>query len=166
MTKKTYGQAVFEHHAKQLTLEDDVIEYRRLMENDVLDKIYKAIEQAKSHHLYTNRDFYIDLRWMVEHIGQAFKPIPIVKRACPTPTTQQTVMKYHHKSGVIEWLWTLPTPITYYGILNNLNKFLEDKETQQSAQFCHLHHSGELLKWVIKENGEKPDALITIKKDL
>jgi hypothetical protein len=135
------------------------------MEPDILKRIYHKIAEGKLHPIYGNKDFYIEIIFRIQHIGQAIDPLIVHRSTCPTPSTAQAAIKYHNASGAIEWLWTLPTPITYYSIINNMQKFLDDKETQQSAQFCYLHHTGDLLKWVIKENGEKQDALIILNKN-
>jgi hypothetical protein len=37
-----------------------------------------------------------------------------------------------------------------------------DKNRKEIAQFVILDHTGELLKWVKKENGNKIDAVIKI----
>lgn len=160
--KKTYGEIIKEHSLKNLTLEDDVIEYRKQMEPDVLKKIYAAAAQAKHHPAYSGKDFYISLHWIIERLGQGFKPLPIARRSCPTPVYKQTVWKYRTDSDDLELLWTIPTQETYYGILRNQIHYLSDPETQFSAQCVILMESGELLKWVKKENGNKPDGVIKI----
>lgn len=164
MTKKTYGELVFEHHAKGLTLEDDIIEYRRQMEPSVVEKVHKCAHDSRHHHIYKNKDFYVVLGFKVERIGQGVNPLVWARQSCPTPVYKQAVWKYHHKSGALEFLWSIPDQILYYYILNNYQKLMDDPETRDITKFCILMERGDLLEWVKKENGEKQDAVIVINK--
>lgn len=163
--KKTYGQKVFEHHAKNLTLEDDIIEYRKQMEGELMAKLYATADEAKKKPLYSNKDFYVVLLNKIERIGQAVRSFILARRSCPTPIYKQSVWKYHHQVGKLEFLWSIPDKILYYNIINNSNKYLNDPETKILAQFVILMESGDLLNWVKKENGNKKDAIIFLNKE-
>lgn len=163
--KETYGQKIIKHQAKNLDLEDDIIEYRKQMERDVMQDIYRTAQTSKTHTLYQNRDFYIVLGFKVQKMGQAVQPLVWARRSCPTPVYKQAVFKYKHITGTLEFLWTIPDKILYYHILQNSHKYMANKETTDIAKFVVLMESGEMEKWVIRENGEKIDAIIKIKKE-
>lgn len=160
MPKKTYGQTIVDHREKNLTLDDDVIEYRQEMEPGIMRDIEQTAKKAKNTALYKGRDFYIVLLIKVERIGQAPRTLTFARRSCPTPTYKQSVWKYKTVSDTVEYMWTIPDAILYHHILRNSQKYLMDKECADLAKFVLLMESGELLDWVKKENGEKIDAVI------
>lgn len=165
MENKTAGQQILEHDAQQLELLDDVIEYRRLMEPDIMQRIYATAIQAKDNDLYRNNDFYIVLITTTDRILRAPKIIPLARRSCPTPVYKQSVWKYKQSSGLLEFLWSIPDALLYYHILNNKEQYLQDKECADLAKFVILMENGELLDWVKKENGEKTDAVIIVRNE-
>lgn len=158
----TYGQTVMEHHAKAHTLEDDVIEYRRTMEREIIGNMQSVIAKALTEPQYKNRDFYVVLLMKVEHLGQAARTFLFTRLSCPTPVYKQSVWKYHHFSGSLEFMWSIPDSILYHHILKNPTKYTADKETSDLAKYVILMESGELLEWIKKENGEKTDVQILI----
>lgn len=160
--KKLAGQVIREHDALALDLEDDIVEYRRAMEPDIMDNIYKAVDKARLKDGYFGKDFYIVLITTIDRVLRQPKIIPLARKSCPTPVYKQSVWKYKNVTGELEFLWSIPDSILYYHIINNQAKYLADKETQQLAQFVILMESGELLEWVKKENGEKIDAVIKL----
>lgn len=163
--KDTYGSIMTRHNARELSLEDDVIEYRKAMEPDIVKNIENTVQNALREPQYSGKDFYIVLLMKVERIGGAPRTLVLARQSCPTPVYKQSVWKYHRASGSLEFLWSIPDGITYYHILRNKDKFLLDKELSQLTQFVLLMESGELLEWVKKENGEKIDAVIKITKE-
>jgi hypothetical protein len=165
MKKKTYGQTVLEYQDKNIGIEDDVIEYRRSMEKELLENIYQTAQNAKDQDLYKNKDFYVVMLMKVERIGQSPRTMTLARRSCPTPVYKQSVWKYMHNSGTLEFLWSIPDKIMYYHILHNKAKYIADKETADIAKFVILMEDGDLLKWVKKENGEKVDAVIKINEE-
>lgn len=160
--RKTYGQRVHEHWLNNPGEEDDVIEYRRRMEIELIQKRDAVIEKAITDAAYEGKDFYIVMLFKVEKIGQATRTFVFARLSCPTPVYKQAVWKYHRGSGVLEFLWSIPDAILYYHVLRNQKQYLDDKETAGLAKFIILMESGELLEWVKKENGEKIDAIIKI----
>lgn len=159
--KKTYGQTMLDTMATN-TLDDDVIEYRRAMEQDVLRQLYSRAHEVKNKSQYVNKDFYVVLVNNKERLMQGVRSLVFTRISCPTPVYSQSVWKYHQESGQLEYLWTIPGESLYRFILMQAHKFLEDKETRQLAQYVTLMESGELLTWVKKENGNKKDAVIRI----
>jgi len=162
MTKQTYGQAVTDALANN-TLDDDVIEYRRLMEKEILRRLHESVALSKDKTQYTGKDFYVVLVPKKERLMQGIQSIVFTRLSCPTPVYSQSVWKYHRLSGELEFLWVIPGQSLYKFILRNTIKFLEDPETRQLAQYVTLMESGELFSWVKKENGEdKKDAVIRV----
>lgn len=162
--KKTYGQTIIEHREKNLTMDDDVIEYRREMEPHIMQNIHETVSKSKYHPLYANRDFYVVLLMKVQRVGQVPETLVFARRSCPTPVYKQSVWKYHTLSDSLEFLWTIPDSVLYYHIIRNSHKYLADKECADLAKFVFLMESGELLNWVKKENGEKVDAVIKLQE--
>ena len=160
MTKKTYGQTVLDN--ANTPVEDDIIEYRRAMEPEILANINETAFKASQSDTYRNKDFYIVLLTKVERIGNAERTFVLARHSCPTPTYKQAVWKYKHESGTLEFMWSIPDKILYYYILRNQTKLLADKEYAQTVKFVILMESGELLDYVKRENNEKIDAVIKI----
>lgn len=160
--KKAAGQQILEHDSLKLDLDDDISEYRKAMEPDIMARIYDTANKAKGQNGYTNTDFYIVLITTVDRVLRQPKVISLARKSCPTPVYKQSVWKYHNFSDTLEFLWSIPDQILYYHILHNKDKYLLDKETQDIAKFVVLMESGDLLEWVKKENGEKKDAVIKI----
>ena len=162
--KKLAGQIVLEHDLERLELEDDIIEYRKRMEPSVMKDVQDCALKAKDHIGYINKDFYVVLIITTDRILRQPKFMKIARKSCPTPVYKQSVWKYRHLVNDLEFLWSIPSKELYYHILRNKYQFLNDRETQKLAQFVILMETGDLLKWVKKENGNKIDAVIKIKK--
>lgn len=160
--KKTVGQQIQEHNDKGIPLEDDVREYTNALSGDLLRNLNETAFQASEHPLYKDRDFYVVLVKNVDKILGQPKFQIWARRSCPTPVYKQDVFKYHHLSGSLEFLWCIPSMERYWHIIRHKDKYFENKETRRLAQFVCLMESGELLKWVKKENGELEDAIISI----
>lgn len=159
MNKKA-GQLILEHDLERHTLDDDITEYRKEMEHDVVAMINNTVQQAKDNPLYAGKDFYVVYLKTVDRVLKQPRHIVFARRSCPTPVYKQSVWKHHANGGALEYLWTLPDMLLYYHIYRNAAQFLTDKETADLAKFVCLNETGELLDWVKKENGEKKDAVI------
>lgn len=162
---KLAGQVILEHDGLGLDLEDDIIEYRRQMEPDIMARIRNTALQAKDKDGYVGKDFYIVLITTVDRVLRQPRIIPLARKSCPTPVYKQSVWKYKTFSDQLEFLWSIPDAILYYHILRNQSQYINDKDTSDIAKFVALMESGELLEWVKKENGEKIDAIIKIKEE-
>lgn len=162
--KKTYGEQVLEHWGKKHENEDDVIEYRRKMELEIIRNIQETVTRSKDQDIYKNKDFYIVLLMKTERVGGVPRTFVMARRSCPTAVYQQSVWKYHNVTGDLEFLWCIPDQVLYWHVIRNAGKYLADKETAGMAKFCLLMESGELMQWIIKENGEKPDGIIVYKE--
>jgi len=161
---KTVGQQVVEHRMKGLQQEDDIREYSREWGKDLMPKIQIYAMECSKHPPFDTRDFYVVVSMNWDRILWVAKPWFHPPRvSCPTPVYKQTVWKYHRSTSELEFLWDIPSKERYYDILRNKVKWLtsNDPATRNKAKWVILMESGELLDWVKKQNGEKPDALIT-----
>lgn len=163
--RKNAGQKILEHDQLRLDMEDDVIEYRRLMEPDIMASVRDTAEKARNHDLYKKGDFYIVLAVVMDRVLRSPRYMCFARKSCPTPVYRTSVWKYRRSLDDIEFLFCLPDGVLYHHIVRNAPQYLQDKECSQLAQFVLLDHSGELLEWVKKENGEKVDAVININKE-
>lgn len=161
-SKKLAGQIMLEHDKLGLDLEDDITEYRRSMEPDIIQRLYKTANDAKNQDGYRGKDFYIVLITVVDRVLRQPKIMTLARKSCPTPVYKQSVWKYKTFDGQLEFLWSIPDELLYHHIIRNQMKYIDDKETSEIAKFVILMESGELLRWVKKENGEKKDAIIKI----
>ena len=82
----------------------------------------------------------------------------VARHSCPSPVYNQAVFKYHRTAGSLEYLWSIPDAPKYYWLIRNIHTLKGDE--LMAARFCHSMESGELEKWIIKENGNKPDGII------
>lgn len=162
MDKKTAGSQILEHDAQRLELEDDIIEYRKSMEPEIMDAIYNTAHNAKSQDGYVNKNFYVVLLTTTDRVLKQPKIITLARKSCPTPVYKQSVWKFHADTSLLEFLWSIPDAILYYHLIRNKAQGLADKETADITKYVMLMENGELLKWVKRENGEKQDALIVI----
>lgn len=163
--KKLAGQKILEHDNLGLDLEADIIEYRRMMEPDIMTRLRNTAERSKNDEGYAGKDFYIVLITIVDRVLRQPRIISLARKSCPTPVYKQSVWKYRTFTGDLEFLWSIPDSILYYHILHNQAKYLTDKETAELAKFVILMENGELLQWVKKENGEKIDAVIKLDEE-
>lgn len=160
--KKLAGQIIHEHDGLALDFEDDLIEYRQVMEPDIMARLNDTAQKAKHKDGYRGKDFYIVLITTIDPVLRQPRIIPLARKSCPTPVYKQSVWKYRTASDNLEFLWSIPDAILYYHILHNQARYLDDKETADLAKFVILMESGDLLAWVKKENGEKIDAVIKL----
>lgn len=166
MKKKTVGRVIQENNDKNQVLEDDIRAYTEAMTPLIQQSLYDTAQQASKHDLYRNRNFYIVLVKNVDKVLGQPKIQCWARRSCPTPVYKQDVFKYHHVSGDLEFLWCIPSAERYWHIVHNKELYLTNKNTQRLAQFVLLMESGDLLNWVKKENGELPDAILSINKEV
>lgn len=160
--KKTAGQLIVEHDAKGLGFDDDVIEYRRQMEYQMMREIQDTAQRSKNHSKYLGKNFYVVMLNSVDKVLRQPRTVIFARESCPTPVYKQSVWKYCYNSDSLEFMWSIPDSILYYHIIQNKAKYLLDKECSDLAKFVVLMESGDLLDWVKKENGEKIDALINV----
>ena len=101
------------------------------------------------------QDFYIVVLVKHEVIfgGRAvLHLLPFVQPVCPSPEYDQTVMKYHKDSGVIEHIWTLPDQETYNWYVDNTALVSSDR--WPLLNFVLKDKAGDLLRKAKILNGE------------
>lgn len=162
--RKTVGQQISEHNAKNIDLEDHVREYSNAMQEMILKELHGTAKEALTKEAYKGRDIYLVLVKNVDHLLK--QPIfkYIARTTCPAPVYKQDVFKYHHKTGVLEFLWCIPSKERYHHILQNRKTYLDNHETRNLAYFVLSMESGRLLEWAKKENGELQDAVIKVEE--
>jgi len=159
---KTYGQILAEHRSKKLLAEDDIREYTNAMQPAIMAQIDDGIKQALLEPQFQGKDFYIEMRIKLHYLGRVPETIVFVRHSAPTPSFKQTVWKYYHESGTLDYLWHLPDKRMYDYIVQNMHEVAQHKEYEGMVKFISMDASGELLRFVKKLNGDKPDALIKI----
>lgn len=125
--------------------------------------VYQIAQDSAKKDYFLNRDFYIVLVPTNTRDTQMLPmDLPFVRRSCPSPGYNQNVWKYHHKTGTLEFLWSIPRKAIYYWLYNNRYKYMNDPVLKSRTVFVVSMESGKLLEWVKKENGELPDAVIKV----
>lgn len=133
-----------------------------------LNSLYSVANETRKQPYYTNIDFYIVLVPTHERTAE-MKPedFVFVRRSCPTPGYNQNVFKYHKDTGSIEFLWSIPRKAIYWDFYKNRVKYLQNPKLKSRTVFVMMMESGELEKWVARENKEDPKkekAVIRINK--
>ena len=159
---KTFQQRIDEHYSKQLYIEDDIREYTNEVAKVVDANLVKTIEETLETPAYKGKDFYVLILYGIEVAAKAPRTWIFSKFAAPTPSYKQTVYKYHHKSGTLEYLWTVPSVRRVNDIVNNPKNYLDNPETRGIAINSLMFASGKLLELAKRLNGDKIDAVITL----
>ena len=107
---KKAGQIILEHDSQRLNMEDDISEYRRSMEPEIMKMIISTAENAKDQELYYNDDFYIVLLQSVDRVLKQPRNIVLARKSCPTPVYKQSVWKYHNLSDSLEFMFPSHDP--------------------------------------------------------
>jgi hypothetical protein len=164
---KKIGEILAEHDAKDIILEDDIRAYSQQAMQDQYIQMQSMVAEGTKKYPYVNRNFYMVLVPLNERMMENKPKYWMGARLTPpTPAYKQIVFKYHYLSGELEYLWTIPSHKTYWNLWHNRAKYLQsdDPEEKRLCQFVVMMESGDLERWVQKENGEKPDGLIIMNK--
>ena len=143
MIKKTVGQQIAEHNAKNIQFEDDVRAYSEVMGQAVWQNICQFADETSKRTEFKNKDFYVVLQ--INHDRALKEPKFIIKLprfSCPTPCYKDTVYKYHHVSGDLEYLWHLPDETKCKYIMKHYMKYWLNKETRTLAEFVMRAQTG------------------------
>lgn len=120
----------------------------------MLDFIEK--ERMKYQH-----DFYIEVQIRKEKLmPNVFRNQFFSKKACPTPTWDQNLYKYHYLADELEYLWTVPDKQTCQIMHANALDVPESERTL--LNFVLDFHDGTLFKRMKKLNGEEVETPIII----
>ena len=150
MKKKTVGAVASELMQKTPdTL--DPIEIQREAQKDYLDYLHITVDRAVK--TWPNTDFFVVVLLKKEKLLQnVLRNYFFEAQNCPTPTYDQSVYKYHHNSGNLEYLWTLPDKETCKVFRRNASLVIP--EEQLLLEFVLMLYNGELLTLARKLNGE------------
>lgn len=144
-------------------LEETLRDRAESMAPERLKNLQDTAYDASKRVPYEGNDFYLVLV-KTNQQDALRKPLDRIfaRLSCPSPGYNQDVFKYHNQTGTLEYLWSIPRKHRYWKIYNDLPKYLQNKETRRLASFVASMESGQLLEWIKKENGEKPDAVIML----
>lgn len=160
--RKTFGQISAENQAKNdinvKTIEDDIRGSREEWEREIIRMRDAEIKRTLKDPKFHNKNFYIIMHFRKHRLVNEPGVLIVARLSCPTPVYNQAVFKYYRSAGSLEYLWSIPDAPRYYWLIKNMQNI--PKDMQHEARFCFLMESGELERWVIKENGNKPDGII------
>lgn len=153
MTRDTVGKI-----AQDLLKKDpetrDPIEIQR----EVHKEYEKNIQECITNHekIYVG-DFYVEVITKKERLMQnVLRNYFFATQACPTPTWDQTVYRYHRDTDSVEFLWVVPAK-------DICEMFTIDaihiKESERDLlNFVLQFNDGSLLRLAKKLNGEQVDS--------
>lgn len=160
-------------------IKEETLEISRQLSEKRLKKLYELTHEARKKDYFSFIDFYV-----VVVPSQNYKAIQMpdqklpemimepedkvfFRRSCPTPSYNQNVWKYHKETDSLEFLWSIPRKHIYFDMYRNRDKYLRNPKLKSRTSFVIMMESGQLEKWVAKENKEdpsKPKAIIKINK--
>jgi len=140
----------------------EVIEDIKASQNERrLKHLYETAQVAMKTPPYCNKNIYLVL---VKTNSRDELMMPedriFVRLTAPTPGYNMDVFKYHYLSASLEYLFSIPRKYRYWQMWHNKYKYLSNPATKRLMTFILAMESGDLLKWVKKECGELPDAVI------
>ena len=136
----------------------DPIELEREMHKDYEKNVYLCID---SHLKEFIGDFYVEVVTKKERLMQnVLRNYFFATQACPTPTYDQTVYKYHRSDEHVEFLWVLPAKDICE--MFTLNALQVDKSERELLNFVLQFNDGSLLRLAKKLNGEADDSPLLI----
>jgi hypothetical protein len=149
--KKTIGAYAFENALKEpesISLVENANEHLKKW-NEIIENALDVGKKGLPH-----QDFYIDIwvKWEKVLGQKVLRTYPFVKKVCPTPQYDQTLYKYNHKDGSLEYLWTLPDRDTYEWYIDNAA--IVHKDRWELLNFVLKDKNGDLLRQAKILNGE------------
>ena len=147
--KKTVGAIASEFQQKTPETRDPV-EIQREVHKDYIDNLKIAVDRGLK---TMDHDFYVTVIVKKEKLLENVLRNYFAERStCPTPDYDQSVYKYHHNSGNLEYLWTVPDIETCEVFLRNVDKIVPEEHLL--LEFVLNFYNGELLRLCRKLNGE------------
>lgn len=132
------------------------------------EEIQKAVKRGLEVESWFNKDFYVEVSRRRENHPEKNELHDInrfiIKAACPTPQWNQSVYKYHRRSGLLQFLWTVPRRevcaiLKYYALQLN-----EDEKTL--LDYVLEFENGKLLELARlynKETDDQPQIALIVK---
>lgn len=153
MKRDTVGKISLALSEKQPESRDPV-EIEREVHKDYEKHIYDCIERHKT---ALEGNFYIEVITKKERLmTNVLRNYFFATQACPTPTWDQTIYKYHRSKDFIEFLWVVPSKDTCELFLQNALQIADNEK--ELLQFVLKFNDGSLLKLAKKLNGEMEDS--------
>lgn len=137
-------------------------------ELSIKEAIKKALRRPHLH----SKDFYLHQMLRINMNPQAVSydmpmiVVPVVvngktlyatcifRQSLPTPDYEESVFKYHHKTGEHEFLWTIPVKGMHEEYVRNYAEYMKDPDKRRQAKTCMEFHTGVLEEWIKKQNKE------------
>lgn len=153
MKKKTVGAHSLEL-SKKAPESTDPIELERAMQEDYMKNLIEAVDIAVKK---WKHDFYVVVITKNEKLmPNVFRNYFTATQACPTPTYDQSVFKYKHDTGQLEYIWTVPSKDSCLYLLEN--RHLVVQEEKELLYLVTKFADGSLFKLAKKLNGEQIDS--------
>jgi hypothetical protein len=161
--KQTIGATLYQQAEKSTGALDSVkaLDLANYVASRVFEDIKKAVEQGEKD--FPGQDFFVVCVSKSHKVLSPFGVPPIDcktvhRRTCPTPNYDQSVYKFHHESGNLEFIWSLPDRDTCIMFLENSRIIAPDEQVLLSNII--KFSSGELLLLCNDLNGEKRGSMI------
>lgn len=160
--KDTVGKIAYDQILKDLeeTKTPTYNEQSKEMLKDYMSKVLECVETNKKTYF---GDFYVETITIEVPLmkGKVYRFKYIGKKACPSPTYDQTVFKYHKRDDRLEYLWTIPDKETCYYFKNHALEIPPDQK--KLLEFVLDDSCNELLRKAKKLNGEEMDSPLIVK---
>lgn len=155
MTKKKTVGAIASELQQKAPETRDPIEIQREVHKEYIDNLKEAVDRGLK---TMKHDFFVVVLLKREKLLENILRNYFAERSsCPTPDYDQSVYKYHHQSGNLEYLWTIPDKETCLVFLNNVDKIVPEEKLL--LEFVVNFYNGELMRLCNKMNGD-PDIIV------
>jgi hypothetical protein len=159
MHRKTVGQLsteVFNSAPEDHTPTEQMQENLTDWDKNIRECIDRALKETTS-------DFYVLVITKKERLmSKTLRNYFLWTHACPTPTYDQTVFKYHRSSDSLEFIWVLPAKDICEWMRDNA--LIIPTEQKELLNFVLGLYDDSLIKLAKKLNGEELLTPLTEKK--
>jgi hypothetical protein len=116
--------------------------------------MFECIERGRNKY---SKDFYVEVNTKKERLmPNVLRNYFMDKLACPTPTYDQTVYKFHFSTDTLQFLWVIPAQDVCKHLFDNVGEIPESEH--DLLRFVFQFYDGTLLRTAKKLNGEKDDS--------
>lgn len=137
--------------------------YNEQSQDMLKEFIPRVLECVDIHKKKYPADFYVETITIEVPLmrGKVYRFKYLGKLACPTPTYDQTVFKYHKNDDRLEYLWTIPDRDTCAYLKNNA--LLIPPDQKKLLEFVLDDSSNDLLRRAKRLNGEEMESPLLVK---
>lgn len=154
--RDTVGKLAVELNKKEAPTRDPIA-LEREMHKEYEKNVYECIERGKKE--IPSSDFYVVVETKKEKLlPNVIRNYFFFRQSCPTPTTDQTVYRYHAQKDFIEFLWVIPSEDTCELLRDNA--LTVSKEEQLLLFYVLDFYDGTLLKMAKQLNNEQADSVL------